>query len=76
MNAFKNILIILLSLLTVIFWLSPEDDEYEEDSVIIEYNCSQLDDYESVPYEVRDECKKRQKVKNNLGKYNVSKLDS
>lgn len=62
MNVFKNVLIVILSLTLVIFWLSPEDEE-DDDSVTIEYSCSQLDDYESVPYEVREECAKRQKVK-------------
>ena len=54
MNIFKNVLIIVLTILIVLFWLSPEEDE-DLDSVTVEYQCSLLDTYENVPDEVKEE---------------------
>ena len=58
MNIFKNVLIIVLTTLVVLFWLSPEEDE-DPDSVTVEYQCSLLDTYENVPDEVKEECYNR-----------------
>jgi hypothetical protein len=58
---FKNIIIIVLGTLVVLFWLSEEEDDTTNDldNVIIEYQCSDLPEYESVPEEVLQECKAR-----------------
>lgn len=58
----KNIIIIILTLLVVLFWLSEEPEDYDPDGVIIEYRCSDLEDYESVPPEVLEECRSRGKI--------------
>jgi hypothetical protein len=58
MNTFKNVLIVSLTVLIVLFWLSPEEDE-DPDSVMVEYQCSLLDTYENVPDEVKEECYNR-----------------
>lgn len=57
----KNIIIIILGTLVVLFWLSeePDDTSNDLDNVIIEYQCSDLDEYEDVPKEVLQECKDR-----------------
>lgn len=57
----KNIIIIVLGILVVLFWLSeePDDTTYDLDNVIIEYQCSQIHEYDSVPKEVLQECKDR-----------------
>ena len=56
----KNTLIIILSIMVVLFWLSDEsDDEFDPEGVIIEYNCRSLNDYEHVPPEVLEECRVR-----------------
>ena len=55
---FKDIIIVILTCIVVLFWLSAEPDEEEDvNSVTIEYQCSTLDDYENVPPEVVDECR-------------------
>jgi len=58
---FKNIIIIILTALVVLFWLGeePDDTSNDLDNVIIEYQCSDLHEYESVPEEVLQECKDR-----------------
>jgi len=58
MNLLKNVLIVVLTALVVLFWLSPEEDE-DPDSVMVEYQCSLLDTYENVPDEVKEECYNR-----------------
>jgi hypothetical protein len=57
----KNIIIVTLSVLVILFWLSeePDDTSYDLDNVIIEYQCSTINQYESVPKEVLQECKDR-----------------
>ena len=59
---FKNIVIIILSILAIFFWLGNETeyDEYDDpDDVTIEYKCSVLMEYHHVPPEVLEECRKR-----------------
>lgn len=57
----KNIIIIILGILVVLFWLGEEPDDISNDldNVIIEYQCSEINEYESVPKEVLQECKDR-----------------
>jgi hypothetical protein len=45
----------------VMFWLGeePDDTSNDLDNVIIEYQCSTINEYESVPKEVLQECKDR-----------------
>jgi hypothetical protein len=56
----RLILLYILGIVVFIYWMSVplEDflDEGNPDSVTIEYQCSQLDEYESVPAEVKNEC--------------------
>ena len=59
MNIIKNILIAILTLVLILFWLQGDEDEYDPDSVTIEYKCSTLGDYRNVPPEVVEECKDR-----------------
>lgn len=58
---FKNIIIIILGSLVVLFWLSEEEDDTSSDldNVIIEYQCSDIGEYETVPEEVLEECRVR-----------------
>ena len=60
---FKNVIIAGLSFIVVMFWLrvDPECVNNNEDpnAVTIEYQCSDLEDYENVPPEVMEECIKR-----------------
>jgi len=59
---FKNIIITILSILAIFFWLGNETeyDEYDDlDDVTIEYKCSILMEYQHVPPEVLEECRKR-----------------
>jgi len=57
----KNIIIVILGILVVMFWLGeePDDTSNDLDNVIIEYQCSTINEYESVPKEVLQECKDR-----------------
>jgi hypothetical protein len=60
---FKNIIITILSILAIFFWLGNEpEDEYDPDDVTIEYKCSILMEYQHVPPEVLDECRKRKNI--------------
>ena len=45
----------------MMFWLGeePDDTSNDLDNVIIEYQCSTINEYESVPKEVLQECKDR-----------------
>ena len=59
----KNIIIVGLSFIVVMFWIrvdpdcmNPNDDP---NIVIMEYQCSDISDYEIVPPEVVEECTKR-----------------
>ena len=61
----KNVLIILLSVIVILFWLKDEsDEEFDPAGVIIEYNCQSLDEYDTVPREVLEECIARGLIKN------------
>ena len=58
----KNVIIVGLSFIVVMFWVRVEPDCINPDdpnSVIIEYQCADLSDYENVPPEVVDECTER-----------------
>jgi hypothetical protein len=59
----KNIIIFILFILVALFWLgadSLEEEEFDDpNSVIIEYRCNTLDEYEVVPPEVVRECMSR-----------------
>ena len=59
----KNVIIVGLSLVAVLLWMKvdPECSINHDDpnSVTIEYQCSDLSEYESVPIEVVDECRDR-----------------
>jgi hypothetical protein len=58
----KNITIAGLSFVVLMLWIKVDPECTKPDdpnSVIIEYECSNLDDYENVPEEVVDECKSR-----------------
>ena len=54
----KNILVFLLIIVALLLWtrVEPEDDPY---LVNMEYDCSTLEEYETVPPEVMEECTKR-----------------
>ena len=56
---FKNLVIVILSILVIFFWLGsyPEDDD--PDDVTIEYKCSVIKEYRHVPPEVLEECRNR-----------------
>ncbi len=58
---FKNTIIVVLGIIVILFWLGEEEDDTSNDldNVIIEYQCSDLDEYESVPREVLQECRDR-----------------
>jgi hypothetical protein len=58
----KNVIITGLAVVAVMCWLKVDPEcvkTADPNSVIIEYECSSLDDYENVPEEVIDECKSR-----------------
>jgi hypothetical protein len=58
----KNIIITILGLCVIVFWLKEEPEDTVSDDpndVTIEYKCSELDMYESVPGEIIEECKSR-----------------
>ena len=58
----KNITIAGLSFVVLMLWIKVDPECMKPDdpnSVIIEYECSNLDDYENVPEEVVEECKSR-----------------
>jgi hypothetical protein len=60
---FKNIIIAGLSFIVLMLWVKvdPEcvNNSDDPNSVIIEYQCSDLSDYENVPPEVIEECRDR-----------------
>lgn len=64
----KNIIILILAVIVTLFWLgadSNEDEFSDPDSVIIEYTCSALNEYEAVPPEVIRECRNRMELTTN-----------
>jgi hypothetical protein len=54
----KNILVFVLIIVALLLWtrVEPEDDS---NLVNMEYDCSTLEEYETVPPEVMEECTKR-----------------
>lgn len=65
----KNVIIGGLLVIPVLFWIKVDPEcitPDDPDSVIIEYKCSELDEYEDIPEEVADECRvKAEKSLNN-----------
>jgi phosphodiesterase/alkaline phosphatase D-like protein len=58
----KNVIIVGLSFIVVMFWIRVDPECVNTDdpnTVTIEYQCSDLSDYENVPPEVVEECTKR-----------------
>ena len=59
----KNVLIVSLSFVVVMCWIKvdPECVNNSDDPnlITIEYQCSDLSDYENVPPEVTEECTNR-----------------
>jgi len=59
----KNVIIAGLSLIVVMCWIKvdPEcvNNGENPNAVTIEYQCSDLEDYENIPPEVMEECIKR-----------------
>jgi len=60
---FKNIIIIILFLLTVFLWIGLDvESQFENnDTVTISYDCNKLNEYINVPEEVKKECDLRLK---------------
>ena len=65
----KNIIIAALLFVVIMCWIKVDPEcmtPDDPDSVIIEYKCSELTDYEDIPEEVADECRvKAEKSTNN-----------
>lgn len=59
----KNVIIVLLSFIVVMCWIKVDPEcsvNYDDpNAVTIEYQCSDLSDYENVPNEVVEECRDR-----------------
>lgn len=59
----QKLVVLILSILVVLFWLTDDSDEeyesYNPNQVTVEYQCDQIDSYKHVPYEVIQECKSR-----------------
>lgn len=58
----KNIIITVLALAVMMCWIRVDPECIMTDysnSVVIEYDCDNLEDYENVPPEVVDECRSR-----------------
>jgi hypothetical protein len=59
----KNVIIAGLSFITILLWMKVDPEcavNYDDpNAVIIEYQCSDLSDYENVPPEVVEECMNR-----------------
>jgi len=59
----KNVLIVSLSFVVVMCWIKVDPEcvnNYDDpNAVTIEYQCSDLTDYENVPPEVVEECRDR-----------------
>jgi hypothetical protein len=60
----KNIIITILSIIAIFLWLGndPEDEYDDPDDVTIEYKCSVIKEYQHVPAEVIEECRKRKNI--------------
>ena len=63
---FKDIIIVIIAVGTILFWLEPDEEEYEEDpdTVTIEYRCSLIEEYNNVPQAVKEECLNRNRFNN------------
>lgn len=55
----KNTLLLLLIIMAILFWTKVETEEDNPYLVNMEYDCSTLEEYETVPPEVMEECTKR-----------------
>lgn len=59
----KNIIIAGLSFITLLLWMKVDPEcavNYDDpNAVVIEYQCSNLPEYENVPPEVVEECRDR-----------------
>jgi len=58
----KNFTIGALLLIAIMLALRPDPESMctdDPNTVVIEYECSSLDDYDEVPLEVTNECRKR-----------------
>ena len=58
----KNIIIVGLAIAVALCWVrvDPEcTDTNDPNTVVIEYECATIDDYENVPPEVIEECRQR-----------------
>ena len=65
MDALKNITIVIMTIVIMILWTAPEDFyDSDEDSVILQYKCAIINDYEQVPNEVLAECKSIKELQN------------
>ena len=63
-RVFKTTMMVLLGMVVILMWLGldVDDEGYDDPNVVaIEYECDKLEDYEKVPSEVAEECKKRDK---------------
>ena len=65
----KNVIIGVFGLAVIMCWIKVDPEcmaPDDPDTVIIEYKCSELDEYEDIPEEVVDECRvKAEKSVNN-----------
>lgn len=58
----KNVMIAVLFLVVLVYWIKVDPECMKSDDpnvIVIEYECSNLDEYENVPPEVVEECKDR-----------------
>jgi hypothetical protein len=65
----KNALIVVLVLCVAVYWLKEDPaDKISDDpnDVTIEYKCTEIKTYDTVPPEVLDECVRRGYSKNNV----------
>ena len=60
----KNIIITILTIIAMLLWLTndPEEEYNDPDDVTIEYKCSVLMEYQHVPPEVLEECRRRKNL--------------
>jgi len=65
----KNVIIGGLLVIPVLFWIKVDPEciaPDDPDTVVIEYKCSELLEYDDIPEEVADECRiKAEKATNN-----------
>ena len=58
---FKTIITILLFIVIFLLWMGLDVVDENPNVVSIEYECYNLDEYDRVPKEVVEECRKRMK---------------